>query len=132
MRINTNVGALSAARNLGSVHRSHIITNMSAQDFAISQKKPRPKFGNPTRRRSCSTGWGARYPPKKMTDVTAEMMSISVYSAMKNIAKKNPLYSVWNPATSSIYASGMSKVARLHSAIPAVKKIRKAIGMIGK
>ena len=60
------------------------------------------------------------------------MTNISVYSAMKNIAKKKPLYSVWKPATSSLSASGMSKGARLHSASPAVKKIRKAMGMSGK
>ena len=60
------------------------------------------------------------------------MMNISVYSAMKNMAKKKPLYSVWNPATSSLSASGMSKGVRLHSARPAVKKMTKATGMSGK
>ena len=60
------------------------------------------------------------------------MMNISVYSAMKNMAKKNPLYSVWKPATSSLSASGMSNGARLHSARPAVKKMTKATGMSGK
>ena len=61
-----------------------------------------------------------------------EMTSISVYSAMKNMAKKNPLYSVWKPATSSLSASGMSKGARLHSARPAVKNTIATTGMIGK
>jgi hypothetical protein len=49
-----------------------------------------------------------------------------------NIAKKKPLYSVWKPATSSLSASGMSKGVRLHSAIPATKKVTKAMGMRGK
>ena len=48
------------------------------------------------------------------------------------MAKKKPLYSVWNPPTSSLSASGMSKGARFVSASPAVKKTRKAIGMMGK
>ncbi len=81
---------------------------------------------------SCRAGCGAWKPPRNRTEVTAEMTNISVYSAMKNIAKKNPLYSVWKPATSSLSASGMSKGARLHSARPAVKKMRNAMGMSGK
>ena len=62
----------------------------------------------------------------------AENTNISVYSAMKNMAKKKPLYSVWNPPTSSLSASGMSKGARFVSASPATKKTRKATGMMGK
>ena len=80
----------------------------------------------------CSAGCGAIQPPRNATEATAEKMNISVYSAMKNIAKKKPLYSVWNPATSSLSASGMSKGVRLHSARPAVKKMTNAMGISGK
>ena len=39
-----------------------------------------------------------------------------------------PEYSVWNPATSSLSASGRSKGVLFVSATPAMKKTRKAIG----
>ena len=108
-----------STRRRGSVQRSHIMTNTRNQDLAMSQTGPRGMadlLQDPS-------GSGAYQPPRNSTEVTMEITNISVYSAMKNMAKKKPLYSVWNPATSSLSASGMSKGARLHSARPAVKKI---------
>ncbi len=49
--------------------------------------------------------------------LTASMLA---YSAMKKNEKRIPLYSVWNPATSSDSASGMSNGARFVSASSAV------------
>ena len=49
------------------------------------------------------------------------------YSAMKKNANRMPLYSVKNPATSSLSASGRSKGSRLVSATEAIRKITKAM-----
>ena len=43
------------------------------------------------------------------------------YSAMKNMANLKLEYSVWNPATSSVSASGKSKGMRFVSAMAAVR-----------
>ena len=117
-----------STRSRGSVQRSHIMTKTRNQALAISQSGPEADGPDLLQAPGC----GAHQPPRKSTEATAEMTNISVYSAMKNIAKKKPLYSVWKPATSSLSASGMSKGARLHSASPAVKKMTKAMGMSGK
>ena len=50
------------------------------------------------------------------------------YSARKNSANDIELYSVWYPATSSCSASGKSNGARLVSAMPATKKMKKPTG----
>ena len=118
-----------STRSRGSVQRSHIMMKTRNQALAISHTGPRPMGPICCR---MPFGKGEYQPPRNSTEATAEMTNISVYSAMKNMAKKNPLYSVWNPATSSLSASGMSKGVRLHSARPAVKKMTKATGMIGK
>ena len=99
--------------------------------MATSHSGPRPMEISPSGI-SCSAGSGAHQPPRNSTEAITDTTNISVYSARKNIAKKKPLYSVWKPATSSLSASGMSNGARLHSARPAVKKMRKATGISGK
>src|SRR5688572_27947825 len=81
---------------------------------------------------ACRNGRGATQHPEQATDATAEKMNIYVYSAMKNIGKKKPLYSVWKLATCSLSASGMSNGVRLHSASPAATNMTKAMGISGK
>jgi hypothetical protein len=51
---------------------------------------------------------------------SAETVTMLMYSARKNIANFSELYSVWNPPTSSLSASGRSKGARLTSPVIAM------------
>src|SRR5918998_5257864 len=69
---------------------------------------------------------GPCHPPKNNVVAIAEMATTWMYSPRKNIAKRIPEYSVWNPAINSVSASGRSKGARFVSAIPATRKIMKA------
>ena len=69
---------------------------------------------------------GPSHPPKNNVTAIAEMTTTWMYSPRKNIANRIPEYSVWNPATSSVSASGRSNGARFVSAMPAMRKIRNA------
>ena len=60
--------------------------------------------------------------------MTPQTTTMFTYSARKNSANDIELYSVWYPATSSCSASGKSKGARLVSAMPATKKMKKPTG----
>src|SRR3954451_21370549 len=55
------------------------------------------------------------YPPRNSVVANAETITMLTYSAKKNSANFNELYSVWNPPTSSDSASGRSNGARLVS-----------------
>ena len=55
----------------------------------------------------------------------AETVTMLTYSARKNSANFNELYSVWNPPTSSDSASGRSNGARLVSPTIAITNITK-------
>ena len=55
----------------------------------------------------------------------ADWVTMFMYSARKNMAKRMPVYSVWNPPTSSCSASTRSKGARLVSATAAMQKMAK-------
>jgi hypothetical protein len=59
---------------------------------------------------------GECQPPRKMIVASAETANIATYSAKKNITNRKPLYSVWNPATSSDSPSGRSNGERLQLA----------------
>src|SRR3954453_7545807 len=61
------------------------------------------------------SGQGARQPPRNSVVASAATVVMLMYSAKKNIANLIDEYSVWNPATSSLSASGRSKGARLVS-----------------
>src|ERR1044072_1260080 len=61
------------------------------------------------------SGPGARQPPRKSVGASADTVVALMYSARKNIANLIDEYSVWNPATSSLSASGRSNGARLVS-----------------
>src|SRR3954467_12403717 len=61
------------------------------------------------------SGHGARHPPRKSVVASAQTVVMLTYSARKNIANLIEEYSVWNPATSSLSASGRSNGARFVS-----------------
>ncbi len=61
------------------------------------------------------TGHGARQPPRKRVEATAETVTMFTYSASMNIANFSEEYSVLKPPTSSPSASGRSNGARLVS-----------------
>src|SRR5262245_30034634 len=53
------------------------------------------------------------------------------YSARKKYDQRMPLYSVWNPATSSLSASARSNGARLQLAVAVMKKMKNATNVNG-
>src|SRR5262249_10852863 len=61
-------------------------------------------------------GYGAFQPPRNNAAATQDTKTMLAYSARKKNANRRPLYSVKNPATSSLSASGKSKGTRLVSA----------------
>src|SRR5262245_45333080 len=85
--------------------------------------------GITSRNASAATfGNGRSQPPRKSVTAIAATVNMLAYSAKKNRENLNPLYSVWNPATSSDSASGKSNGARFVSATPQIQKRIKAIG----
>src|SRR5437867_2853178 len=73
-------------------------------------------------------GKGRSQPPQNSVTAIADTVIMLAYSARKNRENLKPLYSVWNPATSSDSASGKSNGARLVSATPQMKNRMKPIG----
>ena len=53
------------------------------------------------------------------------------YSARKKKLQRRPLYSVWNPATSSLSASAKSNGARLQLAVAVMKNRKNATKLNG-
>src|SRR3954454_6658406 len=64
---------------------------------------------------TADSGQGARQPPRNNVVASADTVVTLMYSARKNMANLIEAYSVWNPATSSVSASGRSNGARLVS-----------------
>src|SRR6476620_4682427 len=62
-------------------------------------------------------------PPRKSVTATADIVMRFMNSARKKIAKRIPVYSVWNPPTSSCSASTRSNGGWLVSATAAITKI---------
>ena len=56
---------------------------------------------------------GSFHPPRNRAVWMPPTTNIAAYSAKKKNENRRPLYSVWNPATSSDSDSGRSKGARL-------------------
>src|SRR5436190_17487329 len=77
---------------------------------------------------AATLGKGRSHPPQKSVTAIADTVIMLAYSARKNRENRKPLYSVWNPATSSDSASGKSNGARFVSATPHIKKRMKPIG----
>src|SRR3954464_15384498 len=71
------------------------------------------------------SGHGARQPPRNSVVASADTVVTLMYSARKNIANLIDAYSVWNPATSSLSASGRSNGARLVSPTIDTRYMRK-------
>src|SRR6185369_5047352 len=75
---------------------------------------------------------GPFQPPRKSVVVRAQTVTILAYSAMKNMAYFMLEYSVQNPDTNSVSASGRSKGTRLISARVHMKKRKAANGCLNK
>ena len=88
---------------------------------AMSQVLPPSRFGN-----------GRSHPPSHSVVAIALTDIMLAYSARKKSDQRKPLYSVRNPATSSLSASGRSKGARLVSATIAMAKTPRAVSPTGK
>src|SRR5512136_3088514 len=74
---------------------------------------------------------GPCQPPRNRVTVMAQTVIMLAYSAMKNMAYFMEEYSVQNPETSSVSASGRSKGVRLISAREQMKKTMKAANRNG-
>ena len=66
-------------------------------------------------------GSGPAGPPRNSVTAMADCVAMFMYSARKKMAKRMPVYSVWNPPTSSCSASTRSNGARLVSATAATQ-----------
>src|SRR3954465_4644647 len=75
-------------------------------------------------------GKGACHPPRNSVTGSAETVIMLMYSARKNIANFSDVYSVWNPPTSSLSASGRSKGARLASPTLPMTEMTNEIGSV--
>src|SRR3954466_13286556 len=73
-------------------------------------------------------GQGARQPPRNRVAASAETVTMLTYSARKKSANFSDEYSVWNPPTSSLSASGRSKGARLVSPTMEIANTTKLTG----
>src|ERR1700742_4441194 len=101
----------------GSVPRNHTNTKIPSTTLIVNQIIGyQPEFA------PCHSeiGTGARQPPRNSVVARAETVTMLMYSARKNIANLNEVYSVWNPPTSSDSASGRSNGARLVSPTTAI------------
>ena len=74
----------------------------------------------------CKISKGACHPPKNNTVATHDTKIMLPYSAKKKNANRMPLYSVKNPATNSLSASGKSNGVRLVSATEEIMNTAKA------
>src|ERR1051325_708381 len=79
----------------------------------------------------CQLGNGRIQPPSQSVVAIAETAIIAAYSPRMNRDQRTPLYSVWNPATSSDSASGRSNGVRLVSATIATAKMKNATSPSG-
>src|SRR5450759_1631265 len=95
--------------------------NAGRNENAMSHVGPPKRLGN-----------GRIHPPSHSVTAIEDTASMAEYSARKNSDQRKPLYSVWNPATSSDSASGRSKGARLVSATMAIANTPKARKPSGK
>src|SRR5436309_6212058 len=93
-------------RRRGSVARSQKNRNKKPYTFTVNQATPSIQARLAGSR---VPGYGAWYPPRNRTEAMQETRIMFAYSAMKKKAKRIPLYSVIQPATSSLSASGRSK-----------------------
>src|SRR5271165_5160868 len=108
------------------VPRKHIAVR-TKKVSAGTNENARSHVGPPSR-----LGKGRSHPPSHSVTAIDETASIAEYSARKKSDQRNPLYSVWKPATSSDSASGRSNGARLVSATIAMANTPNARNPSGK
>src|SRR5215208_7492359 len=121
-------------RSRGRLHRIQIITSTSAQHFPTNTAMFN-KF--PHQKPKCSGALGSNgkkpvcQPPRKSSAASPLTANMLPYSARKKYDQRMPLYSVWNPATSSLSASARSNGARLQLATAQMKKMKNATNVNG-
>ena len=111
-------------RNRGKVARIQKNKKRKHATFPVNQKIPviPCRDSGP-----CKNSNGACHPPKNNTVATQDTKIILPYSARKKNANRIPLYSVKNPATNSLSASGKSNGVRFVSAIEEIMNTINAI-----
>src|SRR5450631_2235062 len=106
----------------GSDARSHTVPKSNASTFTMNQTTGiSHTLIVPVRERKPSDG--PEGPPRKRVTATADIVITFMNSARKKIAKRMPVYSVWNPPTSSCSASTRSNGGWFVSAVAAMRKI---------
>src|SRR3954451_11142166 len=119
-------------RSRGKLHRIQIITSTSAQHFPTNTAMfSRFPSQNPNSVLSSNGRNPVCQPPRKSTEANPLTANMLPYSARKKYDQRMPLYSVWNPATSSLSASAKSKGARLQLAVAVMKKTKNATNVKG-
>ena len=109
-------------RSRGSDARSQTVPNSSAISFRKNQKTGMIQtFTVPCAGRKPSAGPDG--PPRNSVTAIADIVMTFMNSARKKIANRIPVYSVWNPPTSSCSASTRSNGGWLVSATAAITKI---------
>src|SRR5262245_13236513 len=119
-------------RSRGSDHRIHIITSTRSQHLPTNTamfrmfpaQKPHSVDGSKVRNPVCQ-------PPRNNSAASPLTANMLPYSARKNSDHRSPLYSVWNPATSSLSASARSNGARLQLAVAVMKNTKNATNVNG-
>src|SRR5262249_52666886 len=120
-------------RSRGKVQRTHIMTNTPPHPLRMKMAAliRLPMMG-PRNVSLNSTGRSPVFqPPRNMVAAMPETANILPYSAMKNNSQRNPEYSVWKPATSSLSASARSNGARLQLDVAQMKNTQKATNVNG-
>src|SRR5258706_1215248 len=111
----------------GMVHRTQTKTNSRKltliRNASAETAKPNAVGG--------SLYQGTSHPPRKSVVMSADMVAIDMYSAMKKSANFIDEYSVWYPATSSASASAKSNGRRFVSANAETLKTMKLSAMAG-
>src|SRR5437016_4119456 len=95
---------------------------MNSQNMPSPSGAVPPSSGSPAGSVcSFSPGHGDSQPPRNMTDASAEIRIMFMYSARKNTANATPEYSTWKPATISDSPSATSNGWRFVAATPEMK-----------
>ena len=97
--------------------RSQMKTNSATTTLRKNQSSGHQPVFAPSQ---IEIGHGARQPPRNSVAASAETVTMLTYSARKKSANFSDEYSVWNPPTSSLSASGRSNGARLVSPTTAI------------
>src|SRR5262245_3198312 len=113
-------------RSRGSDQRIHIMTNTRNPPLAMNTIRLSTCPAHPSRSDGSNGNSPVCQPPRNRMAAAPLTANMLAYSAMKKNDHLSPLYSVWNPATSSLSASARSNGARLQLAVATMKKITNA------